>query len=394
MTDRRLLLIPLVTTLLFVAYLAFLVFRPFLLTATVATSAALLLAPVQRRLTSWCRGRSSIAAGLLVVTVAILILLPVTGAASLLGQQTLAFFEWAGPRLQPQALRETLRHLVTVDFPRLSVWIKPDDETLTRVLSDLLSTLVTNLNHFIQVAVARFTSAVFELFLFVFMLFFLLRDGATFRKRIQEISPVSAAQEDAILAHLERTVMGVLLSMIAVPLTQGLVALVGFSIFGVPSPFLWSVVVVLAALVPVLGSPLGWVPAVIYLAFNGATWQWVGMLLFGLAGISGIDNVVKPLVLHGWAGIHPLLGFLSILGGVMAFGPMGFLVGPVILSLVISAVQIYRADILHPLRPPTAPVAEAATGRSIQAPPDGGATSQTEARPRVGPAAPDERPDA
>jgi predicted PurR-regulated permease PerM len=358
MTDRRLLLIPLAATLLFVAYLAFLVFRPFFLTATVAASVALLLAPLQRRLTAWFRGRPTLAAGLLVLVVTLLILLPITAAAGLLSEQALRFFEWAGPRLQPQMLRETFRHVVTVDFPRLGTWIKPDEETLTQLLSGLLSTLVTNFNAFIQVAVARFTSAVFELFLFAFMLFFLLRDGATFRRRLQEISPVSTVQEDAILAHLERTVMGVLLSMLVVPVAQGMVAFVGFRIFGVPSPFLWSVVVMLAALVPILGSPLGWVPAVAYLFANGATWQWVGMLLFGLLGISGIDNVIKPLVLHEWARIHPLFGFLSILGGVMAFGPMGFLVGPVILSLVLSGVQIYRSDVLHPLRPSDAPAAK------------------------------------
>jgi predicted PurR-regulated permease PerM len=161
------------------------------------------------------------------------------------------------------------------------------------------------------------------------------------------VSPLSAAQEQTILSHLERTVKGVLLAMVAVPLAQGLVASIGFVIFGVPAPVLWGVVVVLAALVPILGSPLGWIPAVGYLFLNGEPWQWIGMLLWGVLGISGIDNVVKPLVLREAASIHPMLGFLSILGGLMAFGPMGFLVGPVVLSLVLSAVRIYRSDVLR-----------------------------------------------
>ena len=103
----------------------------------------------------------------------------------------------------------------------------------------------------------------------------------------------------------------------------------------------------LAALIPVLGSPLGWVPAVIYLFLEGAGWRWVAMLLYGIFAISAIDNVIKPMLLREAARIHPMLGFLSILGGALAFGPMGFLIGPVILSLVLSAVTIYRSDILR-----------------------------------------------
>jgi predicted PurR-regulated permease PerM len=104
--------------------------------------------------------------------------------------------------------------------------------------------------------------------------------------------------------------------------------------------------VVLAAFVPVLGSPLAWVPAVVYLYLTGTTLQWIALLAYGLVVISGIDNLVKPLILREAANIHPMLGFLAIIGGLISFGPLGLLVGPVILSLVLSAIRIYRLDIL------------------------------------------------
>ena len=107
-------------------------------------------------------------------------------------------------------------------------------------------------------------------------------------------------------------------------------------------------------MVPVLGSPLGWVPACVYLYFTAETWQAVSLLLYGTLVISGIDNVIKPMLLRETAQIHPLLGFLSILGGILAYGAFGFLVGPVILSLVLSAIRIYRLDILRAEAPPAA----------------------------------------
>jgi predicted PurR-regulated permease PerM len=131
-----------------------------------------------------------------------------------------------------------------------------------------------------------------------------------------------------------------------VPIAQGVVALLGFSIFGLPAPFLWSAMVVFAALIPLLGSPLAWVPAGLYL-FSISQPRGIGLLIYGVLVISMIDNVLKPLILKGAAQVHMLLGFLAILGGLYAFGFKGLVVGPVVLSLVMSAFRIYRHDILR-----------------------------------------------
>ena len=80
---------------------------------------------------------------------------------------------------------------------------------------------------------------------------------------------------------------------------------------------------------------------------QGRTGPAVGLLVFSIVIVSGSDNVIKPMLLRGSARIHPLLGFLSIIGGVLAFGVFGFLIGPVILSLVLSAIRIYRLDVLR-----------------------------------------------
>jgi predicted PurR-regulated permease PerM len=334
-----------VATLLAIFVLAFLVFRHFLSDFVVAASVALLIGPAHRRLTKAFGARRGIAAGLLVFLVAVLILLPVTMSAGVLGQQTVTAFEWIRPRLQPQALRDQLNELATDRYPWINEWVTIDEETFSEILSQGLSRLVQAGNRLVQMLVGGLTSALFDLMLFLLILYFLLRDGGALRDELSRVSPLSDQQEDLILGHLAKTIKGVLLAMIVVPLAQGLVALVGFLIFGVPAPLLWALMVVLAALVPLIGSPLGWVPAVIYLFFTGGHWFW--MLVFGLLGISGIDNLVKPLVLRDTAQIHPMLGFLAILGGLMTFGPLGFLIGPVVLSLVLSALRIYRSDVLR-----------------------------------------------
>ncbi len=340
-------LYPLLAFLAGVALLAFLVFRHFLAIFTVAASVALLLAPAQQRLTRLLGGRNGLSAALLVLLTTLLLLVPVLTSAAILSEHALSFFDWVRPHLRPEALRELWGEALPQHFPWLQRFVRFDDEGAAEAASAILSRLAGGANTFWQRALAGFGEALFELLLFVMMLFFLLKDGRGLLRETQAISPLSGAQEAAIAEHLLLTVQGVFKAMILVPIVQGIVAAPGLVFFGVPSPLFWSVLVFLAALVPVLGSALGWVPAVVYLFVNGENWQWVGMLIYGTVLISGIDNVVKPIVLGGAARIHPLTAFLAILGGLLSFGPLGFLIGPVILSLVLSAIRIYR-EVLKP----------------------------------------------
>jgi len=110
-----------------------------------------------------------------------------------------------------------------------------------------------------------------------------------------------------------------------------------------------------------VGSPLAWMPACVYLALQGATGPAIGLLVYSTVVVSGSDNVIKPMLLRGSARIHPLMGFLSIIGGVLAFGVFGFLIGPVVLSLVLSAIRIYRLDVLRVASAASSPSAAAAS---------------------------------
>ncbi len=348
--------------------LAYLVFRPFLLTCTVAAAVALFMAPAQRRLSQLLGGRSTVAAGLLVLANTVVILVPVLSSVALLASQGVGFFAWLGPHLQPDALQRIWSDAVAPRLPWLEPWLRRGDLQLAPVVSDALSQLASGARGVIQSIVTGLTTAAFELFLFLLMLFFLLRDGRALRDYVRAISPLTQAQENAIADHLAKTVKGVLQAMVLVPLVQGFLAAVAFWALGVPAPVLWGVGVVFAALVPILGSPLGWGPAAIYLFLTAGSPRGIAMLVYGVVVISGIDNVIKPLLLRGTARIHPLLGFLSILGGVLAFGPLGFLVGPVILSLALSALRLYRLDVLRARpadgdAPPTGPPAEPADAR-------------------------------
>ncbi len=338
--------IALVVAMAVILLLSYLVFRSFLIDIAVAGSVAVLLNPLHVRLTRLLRRQAWASALLLSFACVAALLLPVLTAVTVMGRQAVGFVEWSAPKLQPDELRALIQERLPERYPSLR---RIDSNTVSQVVSGALSRLVSGLNQLVQGIVGRLTSALLDFLLFAMLVFFFLRDGPPIRQVIRAISPLSEQQEHDIFEHLGRTVKGVVQAMVLVPLAQGIVAWPAFAMLGVPSPLLWSFGVVLAAFVPILGSPLGWVPAVVYLFLNGATSSATILLVYGVVVISGIDNVVKPMVLRGAAQIHPLLAFLATIGGLLSFGAAGFLVGPVVLSLLLSALRIYT-EFINPRR--------------------------------------------
>ena len=210
-------------------------------------SVALLLAPVHRRLARGFGARPTLAAGVIVLVTTLLILVPIVTSLYLLAGQALVFFDWVRPHLQPAELERFWGETFAARFPMLRAWMERGESRLAPIVSGALGQLAGAANNLLQGVLAGFTHALFDLLLFLAMLFFLLRDGARLRSELRPISPFSEAQEDQIFDHLGKTVKGALQSMIVVPLVQGVVAGLGFSLFGVPSPFVWGSAVILAA---------------------------------------------------------------------------------------------------------------------------------------------------
>jgi predicted PurR-regulated permease PerM len=340
--------LPLAACLVLVAVLSYLVFRHFILTFTVAASVALVLAPAQRRLTRSLGGYRSLAAVALVLACAVVLLVPLAVFAFLLTQQATAAFEWLRPHLEPAAIEKLWRETLPARYPFLMAWMRESSGGgSVGAASQALARITDAVNTFLQLAVVQFLSGLMDMIVFMMILFFLIRDGAQIRDVMRGISPLTRGQETEIVDHLAKTVKGVLLSMVIVPIAQGVVALVGFWIFDMPSPVLMSVFVFFAAMIHVIGTPLVWIPAGLYLLTQVSVGKGIGMLLYGAFVISTMDNIIKPIILKGAAQIHALLAFLSVLGGLYAFGAKGLVAGPVVLSLLLSAYRIYRYDILR-----------------------------------------------
>jgi predicted PurR-regulated permease PerM len=348
----RVVFFVLVALLLGVLALVVVVFRPFLITLALAAALALLLRPTHVRITRLLRGRSSVSAFALVALVGVIILVPVMGIVATIAAQALNLYEWLVPRLNARAVESLWVEYLPSQIPWVGS-LQGADGRLMDFLTGALVTLAGAANNLLQAAVLGLTSAAFELVLLLIMLYFFLRDGPYFRDELRKISPLSESQAGDLLDKVAKTMEGSLTSLLVVPLVQGILATLGYLVLGVPNALLWGGITTLVAFVPAVGTPLVWIPICIYLALAGQIWQAVVLAIYCTLVVASIDNVIRPWFLKGAASIHPLWSFLAILGGLISFGPLGLLMGPLVLALGVSALRIYEMDVLRP--PPAAP---------------------------------------
>ncbi len=182
------------------------------------------------------------------------------------------------------------------------------------------------------------------IFLVFFTLYYFLKDGDKIKKFVSGIFPLSQAHETKLVDELVISISGVVKGSFLVALIQGCVATVGFLFFGVPQPYLWGAFTVLAALVPTFGTSLSLIPAILYLFLTGHTSQAIGLTIWGVLAVGLIDNVIGPRLVGKQANLHPLLVLFAVLGGIQFFGILGFLLGPIVMAVFVTLLNIYMKD--------------------------------------------------
>ena len=185
--------------------------------------------------------------------------------------------------------------------------------------------------------------------------YFFLLDGKSMINAFKRLSPLDDEHEQELVDQFSRVSRAVVVATLLSALVQGLLAGVGFYIAGLESIFLLTVLSAVLAMVPFLGAASVWIPCALYLYFidNNMT-AAIGLAVYGAAVISMADNVIKPLVLHGQSKLHPLFAFLSVIGGLAMLGPIGILIGPMIVAFLQTLLEILHNEV-HELKQ-TSPV--------------------------------------
>lgn len=307
---------------------------PFLPALTWALTLAILFAPLQRRLEAKL-GKVNLAAALCVLLAALIIVIP----ASFVAEQLISEASSSAQHLHSLFVSGHWRDSVNAHplIAPAAHWLERQFDVAN--LMDSASAWLT------QAAAGLVQSSVRELVMLVmtfYLLFYFLRDRHEALAWLSTLSPLAAREMKHMYADVADTVHATLYGTLAVAMVQGTLGGLMFWWLGLPAPLLWGIIMALLAVIPVLGAFIIWIPAALFLLLTGKEGQALILILWGAIVVGGIDNLLYPILVGRRLKMHTVLAFISLVGGVMVFGPSGLVLGPVIFAVTRQLLQVWR----------------------------------------------------
>lgn len=177
-------------------------------------------------------------------------------------------------------------------------------------------------------------SAAANIGVFLFLLFFILLEGEALAAYVGRAMPLPEDRRRHLLAQVSGRVRALFLGTFLVALVQGTIATIGWWALGFPAPIFWGFVMTILAVIPAVGPIIVMLPAGIIAIAQGDLWQGIGLIAYGVVVVGFSDNLVRPYIIGRTSDVHPTLVLLGTLGGLLVFGTTGFLLGPLVLSMI------------------------------------------------------------
>lgn len=322
--------------LVLIVVLSFYIFRPFIYTLIMAIVFATIFGSTHKKLLVITRESKGLSALLATAFVLVIVVAPISFLGIQIFQETAQLYY----SLVENGGSSGLSRDVNVVIQSLTKFYPAPIEFSVDVESYLKQGLSWLLQH-LDTIFANTAKAMLNLFIFLVALYYLFKDGHKLKKTVIDLSPLQDVHDEIIFSKLTLAVNSIIKGSLVVAIVQGVLTAVGFTIFGIPNATLWGSVAAIAALIPSIGTALVIVPAILFLVFIGNTVFAGGLLVWGIVAVGLVDNFLGPKLVERGVQIHPFLILLSIMGGISFFGPMGFLLGPLVLSLLFVFLEIY-----------------------------------------------------
>jgi predicted PurR-regulated permease PerM len=317
-----------------IGYLTYLVISPFLAPLAWATVFAVMLYRVHLTLSPRIGpGRSALAATLMT---AVLIVAPAVMLVSVIAREI------------PQVIDYVQRMSLTAPDRIERIWEvirrrspTPLPEDPTFLVREGVQRVVAFLAPHAGAVVADLFATLGSLFVMLFAMFFLLRDGHTLARQVRDLLPLPEAARDRLMTDTRDLVVASVGAGLLVAAAQGAIGGVVFWVLGIDAPVIWGVVMAVCSLIPLVGAALVWVPTALWLLMSGEIGRGIILVIVGVFGISLVDNILRPLLLAGRTTASGLVVLLGLLGGAAAFGFIGLILGPIVLVTAGSLLRVF-----------------------------------------------------
>ncbi len=337
-----LLIVLVITAVFFVNMIKFFLLPVFL--AVVFTG---LFYPLYRQILKVTRNRQSISAFLCCFIIILGLLVPVYVIGDLVAREAIELYESA-----EDGVRQFIRSIESGDArwfaslldSRIVGLLGLDRINWQATIEDIIKNSASMLGSVINKATRETFILVVHVFILLFAMFYFFRDGESILKRLKYLSPLDERYEDEFINKFGSMSRATIKGVLVIAIIKGVLGGLTFWIFGITGPILWGVVMVILSIIPLVGVWLVMIPAGIVMMVMGDVWQGITIILIGVVFIGNIDNVLNPILVGRDTGMHELLIFLSTIGGLSVFGIMGFLVGPMIASMLVTLLHVYSIE--------------------------------------------------
>lgn len=316
------------------------VLQDFLMTIVVGAVMAGLLYPLYSRLCRWFGGNRGAAAGVTLLLAFVLFVGPLFGIVSLVVSQAASITENIRPVVErsinePTYLDRLLRQLPGYEY------VAPYRQQILTTAGDVVSSIGRFLMTSLQSTTRGTVTFLFHFFIVLYSVFFLLLDGPGMLRSMLDHLPLHANEKELLTNRFMSVTRATIRGTIIIGILQGSMAGLAFWVFGIPNAAFWTVVMVVMSILPVIGGAIVWVPAAIILFATGAVAKAIGLTIFCALIVGSVDNLLRPRLVGRDTRMHDLVILFSTLGGLAVFGPLGFIIGPVLAGLFVTGWQIF-----------------------------------------------------
>ena len=334
LTRERLLALVLIAVSVVIAWLCWQLIKPFVPSITWALVLAVLAYPLHERIRQRIKWQS-VAAGLSVVAVTLVIALP----ATLVVRQ--AGVEAASSMNDLRELASADRWKLAIErFPRLAPlrdWIE-SEVNIEKQVDDASTQVAKGVKNVLQ----RLVDVAMATLITLFLLFYFLRDEDRILRTLAELVPLAPSEAELMRKDVRDAISAIVFGTLVVAVVQGALGGVMFWILGLPAPILWGSIMAVLAILPLFGAALVWVPAALFLAIDGDWGKAILLTAWGTIVVGLIDNLLLPVLVKNRLRVHTVMVFIAVLGGLFAFGATGAVLGPLILAIALALVEIWR----------------------------------------------------
>ena len=330
----------LVLLVIFISALFLSMIRQFLMAIFLAGIFSALAFPFYNRLARWFKGRYRLASITTIILIIFVILIPLTGLLGIITAQAIKVGEavkpWVEQQLsEPDAISNAIKSIPFIEK------IEPYRNQILKKAGEMIGSVSGFLINHISSVTLGTVNFLFILFVMLYTMYFFLLDGDKLIEKILYYLPLQDHDERRILEKFTSVSRATLKGTAVIGILQGGLAGLAFAVVGIPSAVFWGAIMAVLSIIPSIGSAIVWAPAAIMLAASGHFAKAIGLAVFCAVVVGSMDNLLRPILVGKDTQMHELMIFLGTLGGIIMFGIMGVIIGPIIAALFVTVWDIY-----------------------------------------------------